>query len=136
MSNVGLPSGWVFDSPCGPVHIPKFGLGGGWGPITLSGGAAFRFPIVHRFDIRACTFAVPLVGGGAIGGVPFAHQRTSVFISISSARVLLKFGGGPISGTAVVPSLAGGKDMGSRFAARFLLRGWFSCRVRAGESGH
>ncbi len=135
MSDVSLPSGWVFNSLCGPVHAPKFGLGGGWGPVTLSGGAAFRFPIVRRFDIRACTFAVPLTGGGAIGCVPFAYLRTSVFISISSARVLPKFGGGPISGTAVVPSLAGGKDMGSHFAARFLLRGWFTTRVRTGESG-
>ena len=135
MSNVRLPSGWVFNSPCGPVHIPKFGLGSGWGPVTLSGGAAFRFPIVRWFDVRACMFAVPLAGGGAIGGVPFAHLWTSVFISISSVRVLPKFGGGPISGTAVVPSLAGSKDMGSRFAARFLLCGWFSTRVRAGESG-
>ncbi len=44
--------------------IPKFGLGGGWGPVTLSGGAAFRFPIVRWFGARACTFAVPLAGGG------------------------------------------------------------------------
>ncbi len=135
MSNVGLPSGWVFNSPCGSVQIPKFGLGGSWGPVTLSGGVAFRFPIVCRFDVRACTFAVPLTGGGAIGGVPFAHLRTSVFISISSAQVLLKFGGRQISGTAVILSLAGGKDMGFRFATRFLLHGWFSPRVRAGESG-
>ncbi len=143
MSNVGLPSGLVFLLPCGPMRIPKFGFGGGWGPITLSGGAAFRFPIVRRVDARACTFSIPFAGSGAVApnvplefcGLPLAPLRTSVAIPVSSARVLPKLGGGPISGTAAVPSLAGGMGMGSRFAARFSLHGWFATRVRAGESG-
>ena len=140
MSNVGLPSGSVFLLPCGPMRIPKFGFGGGWGPVTLSGGAAFHFPIVRRVDARACTFSIPLAGGGAVTpnvplefcGLPLAPLRTSFVIPVSSARVLPKLGGGPISGTAAVPLLAGGMGMGSRFAARFLLRGWFSPRVCAG----
>ncbi len=143
MSDVGLPSGSVFLLPCGPMRIPKFGFGGGWGPVTLSGGAAFRFPIVRRVDAQACTFSIPLVGSGAVApnvplefcGLPLAPLRTSVAIPVSSVRVLPKLGGGPISRTVAVPSLAGGIGMGSRFAARFLLRGRFANRVRAGKSG-
>jgi hypothetical protein len=156
-------SGWVFISPCGPMRIPKLGLGGGWGPVTLSGGAAFCFPIIRRFDARACTFAIPLAGGRAIApngplefcGIPFAHLWTSIVGPVSSARMLKKLWGGSISGALVVLALSGGMrrparlstllscspvgctaGTGSCFAPRFSLRGWFAPRIRAGDSGH
>ncbi len=96
--------------------IPKFSLGGGWVPVTLSGGMAFRFPIVRWFDAQACTFATSLAGGRAIApngplefcGVPFAHLWTSVVGPVSSARVLKKLGGGSIYGALLVLALSGG----------------------------
>ncbi len=98
------------------MHIPKFSLGGGWGPVTLSGGAAFHFPIVCWFDARACPFAIPLAGSRAIApngplefcGIPFAHQWTSVVGPVSSARMLKKLGGGSISGALIILALSGG----------------------------
>ncbi len=97
------------------MRIPKFGLGGGWGPVTLSGGAAFCFPIVRWFDAQACMFAIPLVGSRAITpnsllefcGIPFAHLWTSVVGPVSSARMLEKLGGRSISGALVVLALSG-----------------------------
>jgi hypothetical protein len=161
MSNVGLPSGWVFISLCGPMRIPKFGLGGSWGPVILSGGAAFCFPVIHWFDARACTFTIPLVGGWAIApngplelcGVPFAHLWTSIVGPVSSAQVLKKLGGGSISGALVVLALSGEMrrpaclstflsrspvgctaGTGSCFAPRFSLCGRFAPRIHARDS--
>jgi hypothetical protein len=52
MSDVGLPSVGLLICPCGPGRTPKFGLGGGGGPLTLSEGGDFLLPFLAGAPAR------------------------------------------------------------------------------------
>jgi hypothetical protein len=52
MSDVGLPSVGLLICPCGLGRTPKFHLGGGVGPMTLSEGGDFLLPFFARAPAR------------------------------------------------------------------------------------